>query len=198
MATKKPAPKKITKTAYVMALPLDMPAKLVVAKAKADGIELSEGHVHNIRSAAKTKTKAKPKAAKAKKASKKAAAPKATAPSAAGTMSKADFVRSQPPDMKAADVVKAARKAGLKMAVSTVYETRAYDRRNAKKAGKKAPDAKAAAPAPVTATKAVAPIEASTGSEIAFRKLVIALGVERATAILADVRRKLDQLVAGG
>jgi alanyl-tRNA synthetase len=206
MATKKkpaPKPQKITKTAYVMALPLDMPAKEVVEKAKADGIELSEGHVHNIRSAAKKSKVAakpkvagtkKPKAAKkatAKKSAKKAAAPKAkAAPAAEPKRSKADFVRSQPADTTANEVVQAAKKVGIKLSSAYVYVIRSSD----KKSGKAAPRAqKVTAAKP--ASKAVA--EASSGSEQAFRRLVVALGVERATGLLADVKKRLEQVIAG-
>jgi hypothetical protein len=60
MAAKK---KKQTKTAYVLSLPRDLPAKAVVDKGKAAGISLTEKHVYSIRSDArrregKTGTKA--------------------------------------------------------------------------------------------------------------------------------------------
>jgi len=52
------APKKQTKTAYVLSLPRTLSAKEVVAKGKAAGISLSDAHVYAIRSDAK-KRKAK-------------------------------------------------------------------------------------------------------------------------------------------
>jgi len=57
-AAKSTAPKKQTKTAYVMSLPRTLSAKEVVAKGKAAGISLSDAHVYAIRSDAK-KRKAK-------------------------------------------------------------------------------------------------------------------------------------------
>ena len=46
-----------SKTAFVLSLPRDMPAKQVIEKAKAAGISIKEGYVSNIRSAARTKRK---------------------------------------------------------------------------------------------------------------------------------------------
>ena len=53
--TKTAAPKKQTKTAYVLSLPRTLSAKEVVAKGKAAGISLSDAHVYAIRSAKKRK-----------------------------------------------------------------------------------------------------------------------------------------------
>jgi hypothetical protein len=53
MATKKFPAQKINKSAFVREQPADLPAKEVVEAGKAAGIELSEGFVYNIRSAAK-------------------------------------------------------------------------------------------------------------------------------------------------
>lgn len=190
MATKKITPKKSkmtkTKSAYVLGLPADMPAKEVVTKAKADGIKLSEGHVYSIRSGAKKKG-----TTKAKKGSKIA---KANATPAKGNKgSKADFVRSQPSDMKAVEVVLAAKKAGITMTGSYVYEVRSADKRPGNVAKKVSP--KAAVPTPKKVAKKTP--GRSSGSEQEFRKLVIALGVEQAISLLADVKKKLEQLIAG-
>jgi hypothetical protein len=43
------------KSAFVRSLPADMSAKDVVAKAREEGLELTENYVHTIRSAAKRK-----------------------------------------------------------------------------------------------------------------------------------------------
>jgi len=43
------------KSAFVRSLPVDMPAKEAVAKAKEAGLAISESYVHTIRSAAKRK-----------------------------------------------------------------------------------------------------------------------------------------------
>jgi hypothetical protein len=60
MATKKSPARKLNKSAFVREQPADMPAKEVVKAAKAAGIELSEGFVYNIRSAAKKKARVAP------------------------------------------------------------------------------------------------------------------------------------------
>ncbi|MEO8797995.1 MAG: hypothetical protein ABI551_08935 [Polyangiaceae bacterium] len=52
---KKKTEKKISKAAFVRGIDLSMPAKEVVAKAKADGINLSEAYVYNVRATSKTK-----------------------------------------------------------------------------------------------------------------------------------------------
>lgn len=50
------APKKsLNKSAFVRSLPAEMSAKEVVAKAKDEGVVLTESYVHTIRSAAKRK-----------------------------------------------------------------------------------------------------------------------------------------------
>ena len=58
MASKKKSARG-SKTEFVMSLPLDVPAKDVVAKAKKAGITITSGHVSNIRSVAKSKAKPK-------------------------------------------------------------------------------------------------------------------------------------------
>lgn len=191
-AKKKPTPKKpkMTKTAFVLALPADMPAKEVVAKAKAEKIGLTEAHVYNIRSTAKKQGATGKKSKKASKTSKAGKAPKAKATTEKGDWgSKAQFVRAQPADMKANDVVAAAKKAGQSITASYVYEIRSADKKGGK-VTKKAALTKTAVSTKTTAAS-------SQGSEHEFRRLVVALGVERTFALLADVKKRLEQLIAG-
>lgn len=49
--TRNKGPRAGSKTAFVLGLPKDMPAKDAVAAAKAKGISISVGYVHGIRSA---------------------------------------------------------------------------------------------------------------------------------------------------
>lgn len=49
----KKATSKTSKTAFVLSLPLDMPAKDVIAKGKAQGLKLTEAYIYSIRSKAK-------------------------------------------------------------------------------------------------------------------------------------------------
>jgi hypothetical protein len=78
----KSANAKPTKASFVRGIPSSVPAKEVVAKAKAAGMTLSEKHVYVIRSDAKKRS-----AKNAKKKAAGGAAPKAHAPSAAATKS---------------------------------------------------------------------------------------------------------------
>jgi hypothetical protein len=55
--TKSHKPAKTTKASFVRAIPSSVPAKEVVAKAKAAGMTLSEKHVYVIRSDAKKRSK---------------------------------------------------------------------------------------------------------------------------------------------
>lgn len=50
-------------------------------------------------------------------------------------ITQADFIRSQPPSMSAEDVVRAGKKAGLKIRIANVHTTRYYLREKAKKNG---------------------------------------------------------------
>jgi len=68
--TKSNKPAKTTKASFVRAIPSSVPAKEVVAKAKAAGMTLSEKHVYVIRSDAKKR---------GKKRAAKGSAPKASA-----------------------------------------------------------------------------------------------------------------------
>ena len=52
---KKKTEKKISKAAFVRGIDAGTPAKEVVAKAKAEGMVLSEAYVYNVRATSKTK-----------------------------------------------------------------------------------------------------------------------------------------------
>lgn len=54
---KKKTEKKLSKAAFVRGIDPNMPAKEVVAKAKAEGITLSEAYVYNVRATSKSKSK---------------------------------------------------------------------------------------------------------------------------------------------
>ena len=181
--TKKPT----TKTAFVLGLPAEMPAKVIAAKAKVAGLTISEGYVYEIRSAAKRVKKKAPKAATKPAAAKPAAAPAkpATAPVkpalAPEKLSKAAFIRSLG-DTPAKQVVVEGKKRGL-----SFTETYVYNVRGSSKAKRPAKAAK-----PAAAAKAASTTDATT-----FRKLVLELGVARAKALVDDVERRLHDLIAG-
>jgi hypothetical protein len=213
-----------SKTAFVLALPPDLAVAEVVAKAAAAGLTITPNYVSNIRSsariaAAKKKAAAKPKAAKKATSTKKAAAKKGAAPKPAATtvpttaaapaLTATEFIKSQPREISAADVVKAAEKVGLKIDANYVYKVRSrLGAKPAAKAKLEAPKATKPAPAPKAAQSAPTPKAASTvptapkitgvSNDVAFKKLVVELGVARAEALVVEVKRKLAELFAGG
>jgi hypothetical protein len=190
----------LTKTAFVLALSRDIPAAEVVQKAKAAGFDMTTHRVHEIRSAAK-------------RAAKKTSGPKLTkplAPAKAAMGAKTAFILAQPSTMGPSEVVRLAKAAGLEFSRQYVSKTR-WAARQAGVPAKAAQAAKAAAPAkakaarkPAIAKKAsratpktwAAPA-VSRSDEVAFRKLVLDLGLGRAKALMADVEKKLQDLLAG-
>jgi hypothetical protein len=171
-----PATKKLTKTAFVLSLPLTTPARDIVQKAKAAGLTLNEHYVHTIRSAAKAKgtskpTKAKPaakpapkKAAPAKPAAAKAAPkkaapakPAAAAPASAASKrskgpkpTKREFIMSFGAEVPANEIIARAREQGISVAANTIYKVRMQARRGT---GAPAPAAAAPAAAPAAARR---------------------------------------------
>ena len=104
-------------------------------------------------------------------------------PTESGKMSKADFVRSQPADMPAKEVVAKAKAAGLSISDNYVYTLR-YE---AKKAGKtpgvsKGPKKKAS----VKSTRA-----SSNGVEDLLRAAASEIGLSRAITILQEQQNTL-------
>jgi len=91
--TSKPA--KITKASFVRGIPSSVPAKEVVAKAKAAGMTLSEKHVYVIRSDAKKRSKKRGGALKSTSASSApstaSAAPKSSSSSSGGGSNETNF-----------------------------------------------------------------------------------------------------------
>lgn len=103
---------------------------------------------------------------------------KTKTPTQNGKMSKADFVRSQPADMPAKEVVAKAKAAGLSISDNYVYTLR-YE---AKKAGKTPGAPKGAKKnASVKSTRA-----SSNGVEDLLRAAASEIGLSRAIAILQE------------
>jgi hypothetical protein len=91
-------------TKFVLSLPPDLPVKEVIAKARANGIELAPGNVYRIR-------RLPPMKAAAKASGRPSSRPVAAArPS---DLSKSEFIRSISADTPAKEVVVRARAAGL-------------------------------------------------------------------------------------
>jgi hypothetical protein len=110
---KKSASKTVSsKSAFVRGLPASMPAKEVVAKAKAAGLTLSDRYVHVIRSIAK---RAARNGHTALKAPRRGGRP---------ISSKRTFVLSLPASLPAAEVIKRARTEGMQLTTNYVYKIR--------------------------------------------------------------------------
>jgi hypothetical protein len=187
MAAKKTA-KKITKTAFILSLPRDLPAAQAVEKAKAAGIKgLSETYIYKIRSRKKTaggaekgKTSATGKTRSAKAAPKKKKGTRGSA---------SDFVRSMPATMSAKDVVAAGTKKGLKISEGLTYSVRAYDRAKGKKGSSK----KRPGPKPKDFKFQVFS-GGGGGSEADLKKAALAVGFPRALKVVEDLGKKFEGL----
>ena len=120
--------------------------------------------------------RAKKKAAK-KKTSKKRPATR----SAAGSrkVNKTAWVRDQPRDMPAKDVVKKAKAEGITLSIGQVYTARS----SAKKVVGASPAGKA-----LSRTASRNASTGTAGDELAFQRLVLSIGITRAEALLAGLK----------
>jgi hypothetical protein len=184
---KKLISKSPSKSAFVRGLPASMPAKEVVAKAKAAGLTLSDRYVHVIRSIAK-------RAAKNGHAV-------AQGPRRGGRpiSSKRTFVLGLPSSLPAAEVIKRARAEGMKLTTNYVYKIRSR--------GAAASDSAFAAGlrgnglTKVARGRAVAAIARSangsngrTAHDEHFVALVLDVGLARASVLLEKVRARMQEL----
>lgn len=96
--------------------------------------------------------------------------------SGAGKVNKSAWIRALPRTMSAKDVVDKARAEGIKLSIAQVYTTRSAAK---KKGGGGA--AKRAASKP----------RASGDDQLAFRRLVLSIGLPKAEAYLNDLRRSV-------
>lgn len=101
--------------------------------------------------------------------------------------SKAAFVRAIDDSVPAKEVVAKAKAAGITITEKHVYVIRSGARK--KKAG-----AKSAAPKP---TRVASPGASHSSDETSFRKLALAIGIPRAKAIVADLERRLEEIIHG-
>jgi hypothetical protein len=189
-AKKKIAEKKIygNKTKFVLGLPRDMSAKQVVSEGKKQGIVLSEAHVYKIRSTAKSKG-ATP-APKRGRGAKAAAPAKGGAAKGGAGVSKRDFVLSFGPEVKASEILKRAKDAGVGLSKAYLYTIRS--------AGTPAPRrgaGRAAAP-----TRALSKSQANafarvksgvTALEAQFIDAAIDMGLSKAGDLLERLRSRL-------
>jgi len=182
-----------SKAEFVRAQARTMPAKDVVAKAKAEGIALTDSYVYKLRSVKKGKA---PAAAKAAKTPGKR---RGRRPDAG---SKTSFVLSLPFDLPAAAVVKKAEEKGIKISDKYVYTIRSSKRAKAARSSSgaaptssRAPRGRAAAATISSVARAVTTGVSQIGNiEQQFVRLAVALGTSRATDLLKRLDVKLSSL----
>jgi hypothetical protein len=191
MAAKKKTAEKKTygnKTKFVLGLPRDMSAKQVVAEGKKQGIVLSEAHVYKIRSTAKTKGVSAPvgkrgRAAKAP-AGKASAASAASAAAKGGEVSKRDFVLSFGPEVKASEILRQAKDAGIGLSKAYLYTIRSSGGASVRR-GPAAPASKGQATAFARVKSGVTALEAQ------FIDAAIDMGLSKASDLLERLRSRL-------
>lgn len=185
---KKSASKLPSKSAFVRGLPASMPAKEVVAKAKAAGLTLSDRYVHVIRSIAKRAARNGQGGAKAPRRGGRPISSKRT------------FVLSLPASLPAADVIKRAKAEGMKLTTNYVYKIRS--RGAAADGGNGAVldgrSARGRGASKLARGRAAAAIARSTNGgghhDEHFVSLVLDVGLARAAALLEKVRARVQDL----
>src|SRR5580704_1140499 len=103
-------------TKFILTLPKTLPAKEVLAKAKANGLKTSESNVHRVRRLHGRRSKAS--------ASVVAPTSAATVGLKAKALKKSDFVRGLSASTPAKEVVARAKAAGVKLDLQYVYKIR--------------------------------------------------------------------------
>ena len=180
---KKTSSKTPSKSAFVRGLPASMPAKDVVAKAKAAGLTLSDRYVHVIRSIAK---RAARNGHAVEKAPRRGGRP---------ISSKRTFVLSLPASLPAAEVIKRAKAEGMKLTTNYVYKIRSR--------GAAAADAAMATRGRSvggklsrgrTAADIARSANGSSPHDEDFVALVLDVGLARAAALLEKVRARVQEL----
>ena len=177
---KKAASKPISKSAFVRSLSTSMPAKEVVAKAKAAGLNISDRYVHVIRSIAKRAAKHTNGAAHGPRRGGRPISSKRT------------FVLSLPSGMAASEVIDRAKAQGMTLTTNYVYKIRSR--------GAAASDRAVATNGAVLDGKSLRGVRrgaasaASNGQEERFVALVLDVGLSRATALLDQLRHRVQGL----
>lgn len=173
MAAKKRIAAYGRKTEFVLGLPHDTPAKTVVAKAKQAGLDMTSAYVHKVRTLKKQARRQSGPAARREHTRRAGSSERAS--------SKRDFVRNFPMDMPAADIVRKAAQAGIKLSASYVYFVRSK------------------APAPVAGARRAPPKNSalarsskdSSGLEAQFVERLLDLGLARSIQILEHLQEHL-------
>jgi hypothetical protein len=170
-------------TKFILALPKTLPAKEVLAKAKASGLKTSESNVHRVRRLHGGRSKASSNGAVhivAKTGSSVAKAPKQKA------LRKSDFVRSLSATTPAKAVVAKARAAGIKLDLQYVYKIRSRSKPAAARVS--VPRASSARAVPARASRL------SSSVEGILRALAAEIGLGRAVEILQGERARVSSI----
>jgi hypothetical protein len=162
-------------TKFILALPRDLPAKEVLAKAKASGFKTSESNVHRVRRLHGSASKAPAAAA--------AAVARNAAPSGKG-QKKSEFVRSFSVQTPAKDIVAKAKASGVHLDLQYVYKIRS----RAKPANHGVALVAPGISAPRVARNGAGTVEAL------LRALGAEIGLGRAVEILQDERARVSSL----
>jgi DNA-binding transcriptional MocR family regulator len=177
---KKSLSKTVSKSAFVRGLPPSMPAKEVVAKAKAAGLTLSDRYVHVIRSIAK---RAQRNGHTALKAPRRGGRP---------ISSKRTFVLSLPASLSAAEVIKRAKAEGMNLTTNYVYKIRSR--------GAAANEAAMSVASPSARGRGrvvsdiARSVNGSNNHDEHFVALVLDVGLARAAALLERVRARVQEM----
>lgn len=169
---------------------IDLPTDEIIKQAKEAGLIVSPTLIYKVRSRGNAKPTKKVASVAKKPAAAKAAAVPAT--SGAKKMSASDFIRSQPRNLPASEVVKRGAKEGLKFSLNLVYAVRSAT----KKPGKAATSAKGK-PTPKPTVTSTAPAD-GTSPTVILSKLVVEHGIGRVREMLAEVERRVERVLAGG
>lgn len=194
MAAKKKNSEKKTygnKTKFVLGLSRDLSAKQVVAEGKKNGITLSEAHVYKIRSTAKTKGGAPaPKRGRGPgKASAAVKAAPASSSKSGGDLSKRDFVLSFGPEVKASEILRKAKDAGIGLSKAYLYTIRSSGGASQKRGVGRPPATEAKS---AKAQSAFARVKSGvTALEAQFIDAAVDLGLSKASDLLDRLRSRL-------
>jgi hypothetical protein len=206
--TKKRGRKLSTTTQFILSQPGEMPAADVVAAAGKQGLELNAVLVHKVRSRYRDRLRVTARSDPKANASLAPTTSKATKPGGKNYRSASEFVREQPIDMPAREVVAKAAKVGLNFSQGLVRVIRFHMRhgrdgesaavgRGAVRRGrppKSVGTAGVRRGRPPAAARAVA---APSSGEVEFRRLVVELGTGRAKALVTEVEKALEALISG-
>ncbi len=175
-------------TTFILSLPTTLPAKEVLAKAKAKGIKTSENNVHRVR---RIHGRSRQAIAKAQAS---VAAPSAVKPvtPAAGpgvALTKSSFVRGFALNTPAKQIVQKAVAAGVDLDVRYVHKVQSRSKPSAAKRPSARPAVAVAASARVSPARSSGPATSAPASvEALLRAIAAEIGLGRAVEILQGER----------